>query len=192
MSQTCLRGRRPPGAERRGCRSGPSAARQRRVRGAVDCRRSKGRGSQAVAVTWERFARGARAVPPAPRSHPPGLAASEIDGSRVRARGVGGGDTGVGSMAAAAAPRPAGRVSRPLGSCGTPSPRPRSASGRGIDTYRKHGCNVTACGDQLATRRAVSVRDTRSRDARARRAPVRSTRSEGSRRRRGTGRIARS
>ena len=70
MSQTRLRRRRAPGAGRRGCRSGPSAARQRRVRGAVDCRRSKGRGSQAVAVTWERFARGARAVPPLSPARP--------------------------------------------------------------------------------------------------------------------------
>ena len=63
MSQARLRGGRAPGAGRRGCRSGPSAARQRGARGAVDGRRSKGagRGSQAVAVTWERFARGARA-----------------------------------------------------------------------------------------------------------------------------------
>ena len=89
MSQTCLRGRRPPGAERRGCRSGPSAARQRRVRGAVDGPRSKGagRGSQAVAVTWERFARGARAVPPLSPARPRCVRNRWVARSRARRRG---------------------------------------------------------------------------------------------------------
>ena len=91
MSQTRLRRRRAPGAGRRGCRSGPSAARQRRVRGAVDGPRSKGagRGSQAAAVTWERFARGARAVPPLSPARPRCVRDRWVARTRARRRGRG-------------------------------------------------------------------------------------------------------
>ena len=91
MSQTRLRRRRAPGAGRRGCRSGPSAARQRGARGAVDGRRSKGagRGSQAVAVTWESFARGARAVPPLSPARPRCVRDRWVARTRARRRGRG-------------------------------------------------------------------------------------------------------
>ena len=67
----------------------PSAARQRRARGAVDGRRSKGagRGSRAAAVTRESFARRARAVPPLSPARPRCVRNRWVARSRARRRG---------------------------------------------------------------------------------------------------------
>ena len=67
----------------------PSAARQRRARGAVDGRRSKGagRGSRAAAVTWESFARRARAAPPLSPARPRCVRDRWVARSRARRRG---------------------------------------------------------------------------------------------------------